>query len=133
MPADAQYNAGMLVEHPEEATQPVREKLSEKHHAEHDRRMNAPLESQVGQLDIDSGDDSHQRAIGGDQDTLVEGYPTEEELHGAGALRRISAPIPLAVYTVAFVELCERFSYYGTQVVCEYTEAFPAAPETNPP
>lgn len=36
--------------------------------------------------------------------------PTEEELHGPGALRRVSAPIPWPVYTVAFVELCERFS-----------------------
>lgn len=44
--------------------------------------------------------------------------PTEEELHGPNALRRVSAPIPWAVYTVAFVELCERFSYYGTQVLC---------------
>jgi POT family proton-dependent oligopeptide transporter len=44
--------------------------------------------------------------------------PTEEELHGPSALRRVSAPIPWAVYTVAFVELCERFSYYGTQVLC---------------
>jgi hypothetical protein len=43
---------------------------------------------------------------------------TEEELHGPNALRRVSAPIPWSVYTVAFVELCERFSYYGTQVVC---------------
>lgn len=47
--------------------------------------------------------------------------PTEEELHGPSALRRVSAPIPWAVYTVAFVELCERFSYYGTQVLCTLT------------
>lgn len=45
--------------------------------------------------------------------------PTNEDLHGPNALRRISAPIPWAVYTVAFVELCERFSYYGTQVLCK--------------
>ncbi|KAJ5731364.1 uncharacterized protein N7483_005872 [Penicillium malachiteum] len=43
--------------------------------------------------------------------------PAEGELHGPNALRRVSAPIPWAVYTVAFVELCERFSYYGTQVL----------------
>lgn len=46
--------------------------------------------------------------------------PTADELHGPNALRRISAPIPWAVYTVAFVELCERFSYYGTQVLCMF-------------
>jgi POT family proton-dependent oligopeptide transporter len=45
-------------------------------------------------------------------------YPTVEELNLSTGLRRISAPIPWAVYTIAFVELCERFSYYGTQVVC---------------
>ncbi|KAJ5222407.1 uncharacterized protein N7469_008647 [Penicillium citrinum] len=43
--------------------------------------------------------------------------PTADELNGPDALRRISAPIPWSVYTVAFVELCERFSYYGTQVL----------------
>jgi hypothetical protein len=52
---------------------------------------------------------------------LVDGYPTPEELDGEHALKRISAPIPWSVYTVAFVELCERFSYYGTQVVCMFT------------
>ncbi|KAK5952220.1 hypothetical protein OHC33_006693 [Knufia fluminis] len=46
-----------------------------------------------------------------------ERHPSPDELHGPKALRRVAAPIPWAVYTVAFVELCERFSYYGTQVV----------------
>lgn len=32
-------------------------------------------------------------------------------------LRRVSGKIPWIVFTVAFVELCERFSYYGTTVV----------------
>ncbi len=60
-----------------------------------------------------------------DTEELVEGYPTPEELEGENRLRRISAPIPWAVYTVAFVELCERFSYYGTQVVCMFTLFLP--------
>lgn len=46
--------------------------------------------------------------------------PTEADLHGPTALRRVAAPIPWSVYTVAFVELCERFSYYGSQIVCKY-------------
>lgn len=33
-------------------------------------------------------------------------------------LRRIAGDIPWTAYTVAFVELCERFSYYGTTAVC---------------
>ena len=34
-------------------------------------------------------------------------------------LRRVSGKIPWTAYTIAFVELCERFSYYGTTVVCK--------------
>ena len=41
--------------------------------------------------------------------------PTEEELL---TLRRVRDHIPFKVFSVAFVELCERFSYYGTTVVC---------------
>jgi hypothetical protein len=55
---------------------------------------------------------------GSDRDGLMEREATLEELEGPNALRRVAAPIPLSVFTVAFVELCERFSYYGTQVVC---------------
>ncbi|KAF6823907.1 peptide transporter ptr2 [Colletotrichum plurivorum] len=40
--------------------------------------------------------------------------PTEEELH---TLRRISGPIQWSMYTIAFAELCERFSYYGSSVL----------------
>ncbi|KAF8860317.1 PTR2-domain-containing protein [Acephala macrosclerotiorum] len=51
----------------------------------------------------------------GSDDASNEGeYPTEEELH---TLRRVADHIPWKVYTLAFVELCERFSYYGTTVV----------------
>ncbi len=42
--------------------------------------------------------------------------PTAEELT---TLRRVSGQIPWTAYTIAFVELCERFSYYGTTAVCE--------------
>ena len=34
-------------------------------------------------------------------------------------LRRVAGKIPWTAYTIAFVELCERFSYYGTTVVCK--------------
>jgi POT family proton-dependent oligopeptide transporter len=42
------------------------------------------------------------------------GSPTEEELH---TLRRVPDKIPWSIYTIAFIELCERFSYYGTTAV----------------
>lgn len=40
--------------------------------------------------------------------------PTEEELH---TLRRVSGKIMWSMWTIAFVELCERFSYYGSAVL----------------
>jgi POT family proton-dependent oligopeptide transporter len=40
--------------------------------------------------------------------------PTEEELQ---TLRRVSGKIKWAMYTIAFVEACERFSYYGSAVL----------------
>ena len=46
-----------------------------------------------------------------------EEYPTAEEID---TLRRICGTVPWSAYTVAFVELCERFSYYGTTAVCKF-------------
>lgn len=46
-------------------------------------------------------------------------YPTEEELR---TLRRVAGSISWITFSVAFVELCERFSYYGTAAVCEICE-----------
>ncbi|KAK2739958.1 hypothetical protein FQN57_006277 [Myotisia sp. PD_48] len=40
--------------------------------------------------------------------------PTEEEIM---TLRRVPDKIPWITFSIAFVELCERFSYYGTIVV----------------
>ncbi|KAL2268712.1 hypothetical protein VTJ83DRAFT_3558 [Remersonia thermophila] len=40
--------------------------------------------------------------------------PTEEELQ---TLRRVPDKINWNIYTIAFIELCERFSYYGTTAV----------------
>ncbi|KIX96749.1 uncharacterized protein Z520_07469 [Fonsecaea multimorphosa CBS 102226] len=47
-----------------------------------------------------------------DEDNIA--YPTKVELE---TLPRVADKIPWRVYTVAFVELCERFSYYGTQIL----------------
>ncbi|OTB02025.1 hypothetical protein M426DRAFT_322985 [Hypoxylon sp. CI-4A] len=43
-----------------------------------------------------------------------EEYPTKEELD---TLRRVKGPINWIIYTIAFIELCERFAYYGTTAV----------------
>ena len=45
-----------------------------------------------------------------------EEYPTAEEVN---TLRRVCGTVPWSAYTIAFVELCERFSYYGTTQVCK--------------
>ncbi|KAF2023417.1 peptide transporter PTR2-A [Setomelanomma holmii] len=45
---------------------------------------------------------------------VAEDFPTAEELT---TLRRVPAAIPWRIYTIAFVELVERMSYYGTIAV----------------
>ena len=40
--------------------------------------------------------------------------PSEEDLR---TLRRVSGRIKWSMWTIAFVELCERFSYYGSSVL----------------
>ncbi|KAL8702725.1 MAG: hypothetical protein Q9201_004101 [Fulgogasparrea decipioides] len=41
-------------------------------------------------------------------------YPTPDEVE---TLRRVCGTVPWSSYTIGFVELCERFSYYGTTQV----------------
>lgn len=46
----------------------------------------------------------------------IEDFPSEEDLH---TLRRVAAHIQPKLFTIAFIEACERFSYYGSvAVVC---------------
>ncbi|TVY80528.1 putative peptide transporter ptr2 [Lachnellula suecica] len=68
----------------------------------HDGKLHAPLN-----IVESSGDTSAAQ----DGDFI---HPTDEERN---TLRRVSGKIPWAAYTIAFVELCERFSYYGTTAV----------------
>lgn len=48
--------------------------------------------------------------------TEPEQFPTVEDL---ATLRRVPNKIPPRVFTIAFIELCERFSYYGSTAVCK--------------
>jgi len=43
-------------------------------------------------------------------------YPTEEELQ---TLRRVYGKIDRMIYIIGFVEMCERFAYYGTTAACK--------------
>lgn len=52
----------------------------------------------------------------GEDEPLDKTYPSDEDLR---TLRRVSGHLHWTIFTVAFVELCERFSYYGTTAVCE--------------
>ncbi|KAL3471220.1 POT family-domain-containing protein [Aspergillus californicus] len=49
-----------------------------------------------------------------DNEVLHKIYPTQEEMR---TLRRVAGPLNWVYFSVAFVELCERFSYYGTTTV----------------
>jgi POT family proton-dependent oligopeptide transporter len=75
-----------------------------------DVRAIAKEKEELGILPVGSKNDDGSLGIGVDDDRA----PTEEELH---TLRRIPDKIPWSIYTIAFVELCERFSYYGTTAV----------------
>lgn len=56
------------------------------------------------------------------------GKPTVEEVH---SLRRVSGKIKWAMWTIAFVELCERFSYYGSAVLYTNFVNRPLPPGSN--
>ena len=67
-------------------------------------------EKRMGRGSIDVGQSEAALDLDDASDT-TDVEPSEEELQ---SLRRVSGKIPWQAYTIAFVELCERFSYYGT-------------------
>jgi hypothetical protein len=62
-----------------------------------------------------SGSLNHARDLAEFEADLEGEEPTPEEL---ATLPRVSGKIPWIAFTVGFVELCERFGYYGCSVVC---------------
>ncbi|KAK2040598.1 POT family protein [Colletotrichum somersetense] len=52
-------------------------------------------------------------------------YPTEEELL---TLRRTHGKVDWLIYSIGFVEMCERFAYYGTTAVFVNFIAYPLPP-----
>ncbi|CAG8084446.1 unnamed protein product [Penicillium salamii] len=67
----------------------------------------------VDELTIDNAPQQGVTYVDGDE-SIEKISPTTDELAN---LRRVSGKIPWSAYTIAFVELCERFSYYGTTAV----------------
>lgn len=74
----------------------------------------------VDELTIDNAPQQGVTYVDGDE-SIEKISPTTDELAN---LRRVSGKIPWSAYTIAFVELCERFSYYGTTAVCKFTPQF---------
>lgn len=68
--------------------------------------VSSPFDNERSQVEDDSND----------KDFLLDEEPTELDLK---TLRRVPGAIPWQAYTIAFVELCERFSYAGTVAVCK--------------
>lgn len=68
-----------------------------------------------GSMDVrKSGAEKHVATSVNDASVTSHELPTEEELR---TLRRVSGKIKWSMYTIAFVELCERFSYYGAAIL----------------
>jgi POT family proton-dependent oligopeptide transporter len=59
---------------------------------------------------------THEPVVEFEADLMGE-EPTAEDLV---TLPRVSGAIPWTAFTIGFVELCERFGYYGCQVVCTF-------------
>jgi POT family proton-dependent oligopeptide transporter len=110
---------------------------------DHDTMPAEPLEQpeMVGDLKVPAVEEDEKNMssspppLGAHDLTMAEtreDYPTAEELE---TLRRVSEPLPLKIFGIAFVELCERFSYYGTiNVLTNYIQQdMPAGSRTGAP
>ena len=78
-----------------------------------------PITPEKGDI-VSPRDDLGVVASGSDTDEPLRGpngeeYPSKEDLQ---TLRRVQGHISPIIYTIAFIELCERFAYYGTTAVC---------------
>ncbi|KAI5476472.1 PTR2-domain-containing protein [Pseudohyphozyma bogoriensis] len=77
-----------------------------------------PLEADGMSIDIDDKDPAKGDVVStfsnDEADTPDGGMPTDDE---KTRLRRVAGPVPTMAFLVAFIELAERFSYYGSTVV----------------
>ena len=74
----------------------------------------------AAQADEKRASDAGMTGLRDDPHDVLPDFPTKEEM---ATLRRVPNKIPLKLYTIAFIEMCERFSYYGSTVVCKLTKA----------
>ena len=113
MPAGSSDDMWVGAKHDPSLTLPPDMKHELGDHA-HDTELPAVYEGQATMQSQYMGDD----------------FPSLEEIK---TLRRVSAKIPWKVYTIAFVELCERFSYYGTQILCMFLLSWSDQTRLTPP
>jgi proton-dependent oligopeptide transporter, POT family len=71
----------------------------------------SPVEKELGRGSVDAG---RRTSIIDNDEEEDDAHISEDDLQN---LRRVSGKIPWQAYTIAFCELCERFSYYGSTVV----------------
>ncbi|KKA28469.1 hypothetical protein TD95_002530 [Thielaviopsis punctulata] len=70
----------------------------------------------------------HDLALVRSKSREYEDSPSEEDL---ASLRRVADHVSLSLFTIAFVEACERFSYYGTVIVFTNFIQQPLPPGSN--
>ncbi|KAI6777624.1 peptide transporter-like protein [Emericellopsis cladophorae] len=76
-----------------------------------------------GSMDVKDKKETHDHdVVSTSDDDDYPGKPTEEEMR---TLPRVSGKIMWSMWTIAFVELCERFSYYGSSVLYTNYVAYP--------
>jgi POT family proton-dependent oligopeptide transporter len=73
-----------------------------------------PFERNAGRGSMDVGKVEPLYEVRTPETEEYDDIPTEEDLR---TLRRVSGKIKWAAYTVAFAELAERFSYYGSSIL----------------
>lgn len=72
------------------------------------------FETKAGRGSIDVGKTQTLSSVRSPESEELDDTPSEEDLR---TLRRVSGKINWAAYTIAFAELAERFSYYGSSVL----------------
>ncbi|KAJ5809077.1 uncharacterized protein N7503_001295 [Penicillium pulvis] len=88
----------------------------------HELSEGYPAEVVVDEASMKPASVSHNPSASIVDSSLQKEYPNEENLR---TLHRVPGKISWITYTIAFVELCERFSYYGTTAIRE-------SPRTRP-
>lgn len=68
---------------------------------------------------------------GSDIDSLSNTHPDAPTPEEQRTLRRVPGDVPLAAFALAFIELCERFAYYGSIILLQNFVQFPRPPGSS--